>query len=294
MDQRANASRHPRQEAGADVGATLAKLAVRDGNGSLHFRLVPSQGIEQVAREVEELRATRIGLTGGGASQLAGRLNLDTVAVAEFEAWRVGAQALLLEQGEPPGERDLLVSLGTGTALVLLEGGAARWVGGTALGGGTLLGLATLLVGTSEFEQVVALAARGDRRRVDLLVGDIYGDGGAPLPADVNASSFAKIAGLGSAARPEAADLAQALMAMVGENVAGLCAAVAAATGAQRIVFGGSTLRRNAPLRGVLARLAGLGRPVVFLERGEFAGALGALLQLSAAGSGARGPAANP
>jgi type II pantothenate kinase len=203
---------------------------------------------------------------------------LDTAPVGEFEAWRLGARALLARQGEPPGDRDLLVSLGTGTALLLAAGDESRWVGGTALGGGTLLGLGRLLLGSSDFDELVALAARGDRRRVDLLVGDIYDDGPLPLPAEINASSFAKLALPGAAARPEPADLARALMGVVGENVAGLCAATAQATGARRIVFGGSTLRGNAPLREILSGLALLGRPVVFLEGGEFAGAMGALV----------------
>ena len=282
MIQKADPSRRPGREAyaGADVGATLAKLVVRDGDGSLRFRLLPSYAIEQVAREVEQLRPSRLGLSGGGAARLDRLLSLDTVAVREFDAWRVGARALLARQGEPPGERDLLVSLGTGTAVLFAEGDEVRWAGGTALGGGTLLGLGSLLLGSADFDEVVALAARGDRRRVDLLVGDIYTGGGLPLPDEVNASSFAKIALPGAQGTPDPADLAHALMGLVGENVAGLCSALAASTGAERIVFGGSTLRGNAPLREILAKLSLLGRPVVFLADGEFAGALGALEHL--------------
>ena len=54
-------------------------------------------------------------------------------------------------------------------------------VGGTALGGGTLRGLGRLLLGTDDHERLVALAATGDRRRVDLLVGDLYRPGGIAL-----------------------------------------------------------------------------------------------------------------
>ena len=63
----------------------------------------------------------------------------------------------------------------------------------------------------------------------------------------------------------------------MGENVAGLCAALASAADAERIVFGGSTLRHNRPLREILARLSLLGRRVIFLTNGEFTGAVGAL-----------------
>jgi type II pantothenate kinase len=262
-----------------DVGATLAKLASRADDGSLSFRVLPSHGIERAAREVETLAPARLGLTGGGATALARHLSsLDTVPVGEFDAWWAGTRALLRRQGEPSGERDLLVSLGTGTAILFANAERAVRVGGTALGGGTLLGLSALLLGTASFDEVVALAAHGDRRRVDLLVSDVYPDGGLALPGHFNASSFAKLARPGAGAEPERADLAHALVGLVGENVAVLCGALAAATGATRIVFGGAALRGNAPLREVLAGLAALGRPLVFLADGEFAGAVGALL----------------
>ena len=91
----------------ADVGATLAKLVVRRADGRLGFRLVPSHAIEQAAREVERLLPDRLGLTGGGAPELARLLGFDTDPVREFDAWRVGSRALLARQGEPPGERDV-------------------------------------------------------------------------------------------------------------------------------------------------------------------------------------------
>jgi type II pantothenate kinase len=284
LNQKADPSRHHgrRAFAGADVGATLAKLVVRDGDGSLRFRLIPSHAIEQVAAEVEQLRPVRVGLTGGGAPRLDERLSLDTTRVAEFDAWQRGSCALLESQGEPACERQLLVSLGTGTSILLADTDRVRRVGGTALGGGALLGLASLLLDTADFDEVVELAARGDRRRIDLLVSDIYSGEGEPLPGDLNASSFGKLAQPGRATKRDPADLAHALVGLVGENVAGLCAALASAVGAERIVFGGSTLRDNAPLREILAQLSLRDQTVVFLTNGEFAGAVGALALVEA------------
>ena len=264
--------------AAADVGATLAKLVVRRADGRLGFRLVPSHAIEQAAREVEQLLPDRLGLTGGGAPELARLLGFDTDPVNEFDAWRVGSRALLARQGEPAGERDLLVSLGTGTSVLLVEPERATRVGGTALGGGTLLGLGSALVGTADFDELVTLAAGGDRRNVDLLVSDIYRGGSLPLPGDLNASSFAKLARASTDAPADRSDLAHALMGLVGENIALICNGLAALTQARRLVFGGATLRNNAALREILESLiAMLGREVIFLVDGEFAGALGAL-----------------
>jgi type II pantothenate kinase len=263
---------------GVDVGATLAKLVTRAGDGPLRFRFVPSQAIERAAREVERLGPDRLGLTGAGAPELARLLGLDTTPLNEFDAWRVGARALLARQGVPLGERDLVVSLGTGTSVLLVEPQGATRVGGTALGGGTLLGLGAALAGTADFEELVTLAAEGDRRNVDLLVSDIYRSGTLPLPGDLNASSFAKL-GRGRWDEPaDRRDLAHALMGLVGENVALICGGLAALTQAKRVVFGGATLRNNAALREILAELiATWGREVIFLKDGEFAGAVGAL-----------------
>ena len=275
----------PKRLLGADVGATLAKLAVRDGDDRPSYRLVPIDAIERVAQEVESLRPARIGLTGGGAPELAARLSsletdtpFDTVAVLEFDAWAEGAAALQRESGIEPLERYLVVSLGTGTSALLVNGGDVTRVGGTALGGGTAAGLAAALLGPMPFEELAELAREGDRRRVDLLVSDIYRSGDAPLPGDLNAASFARLARPGHDGRAKPADLAHAVMGLVGENVALITCGLAAAADVKRIVFGGSTLRGNPALVGILTGLCtALGREPVVPEHGEFAGALGAL-----------------
>ncbi len=46
---------------------------------------------------------------------------------------------------------------------------------GTSLGGGTFLGLCSLLTNCRTFEEALDLASRGDNRKVDKLVRDIYG-----------------------------------------------------------------------------------------------------------------------
>lgn len=233
-----------RRALGADVGATLAKLALREDGGPPEFRLVPGDAIERVAREVEAAGCDRVGVTGGGAAELAARLGCRPIALNEFDAWRAGAAALLAEAGVEASERYLLVSLGTGCSALLIDGARATRVGGTALGGGTLVGLGRALLGDTDFARLVALARRGDRRRVDLLVSDVYRAGEAPLPGDLNAASFAKLA-RGGEPPPQPCDLAHALMGLVGENVGLICAGLAKALGVRRVVFGGTTLREN-------------------------------------------------
>lgn len=70
-------------------------------------------------------------------------------------------------------------------------------IGGTSLGGGTLWGLLSLLTGARNFDDMLAMADKGDNSAVDLLVGDIYGEGTGyekiGLSERTIASSFGKV-----------------------------------------------------------------------------------------------------
>jgi len=45
-----------------------------------------------------------------------------------------------------------------------------------SIGGGTFLGLCSLLTGCTSFEEAVAMAEEGDSSKVDKSIGDIYGE----------------------------------------------------------------------------------------------------------------------
>lgn len=266
-------------EMGVDWGATLAKLAVRAPDGSLEYRLLPTEDASASRAALAALGARRIGLTGGGAAMLARSLGGEVAQVNEFAAWGAGASTLLAEAGRDGVPRYLLVSVGTGTSILLVDGVSVNRVGGTALGGGTLLGLGAGLLGTAEFAEIANLASRGSRREIDLLVSDIYPAGGIALAGDLTASNFGKYARRFRDGEPlERSDVAHAIMGLIAENVALICSGVAAAAQVTRVVFGGSTLRENPALAELLGYfLRAFGRDPVFLPHGEFAGALGAL-----------------
>jgi len=266
---------------GIDSGASLTKVAIRSGREMLH-RVLPAGDARPAEKLVGELAPRRIGLTGGGAGELSRRLGAEAVRVNEFAAWGAGASALLDAEGREAPHPFLLVSLGTGTSVMLADRLSVNRVGGTALGGGTVMGLGALLLGRASFDEICALASRGDRRHIDMLVSDIYRPGEIPLTGDLTAANFGKPS-LRSGTKPKPEDVAAAIMGLVGENVALICGGLAAPHAVRHIVFGGSTLRDNPALREVLRDItSALGREPVFLERGEYAGAVGAL-ELAAA-----------
>jgi len=264
---------------GVDAGATLVKIAARAPGGGLSYRFVPAASLSEVALMIEAEEPRSVGLTGGGATRLERLLGRQALRVNEFAAWGNGAAELLQEAAVGPARRYLLVSLGTGTSVMLVDGMAVNRIGGTALGGGTVVGLGAALLDRSDFFEIASLAERGDRRRVDLLVSDIYRPGEIPLLGELTAASFGKLASRGEAQpAPAHEDLAHALMGLVGENVALICGGLGAAHQVGRVVFGGSTLRNNRTLREVLQVISSaLGHEAIFLPHGEFAGALGAL-----------------
>jgi len=273
-------SETPPAIAGIDAGATLTKLVLPGADGAHRLETVSSQRDEAVLAALAAHDVARVGLTGGGAARLAAQLDgavlaLDraVVEVDEFEAWHRGVGHLLPEAPE----RYLLVSIGTGTSMLLVEGASVRRIAGTPLGGGTVLGLGQALAGTADFERLCALAARGDRSRVDVSVAEVYAGGDAPLATDVMASSFARLAEGPHRRDAGPADRAHAIMAMVGENVALLAGSLSLWLGVEDLVFGGSTLQGNRALAEALGDyLARFGRRHVVLTDGAFAGALGA------------------
>ena len=230
--------------------------------------------IEEVRRRIEDWSPDEVHVTGGGAARVAAALAGRRIRhMSEFAAWARGAQVLAGRAGWSLPQRYLLVSLGTGTSILEIDGESFQRIGGTALGGGTLLGLARLLCGAESFAEAAALAAGGERGRVDLLVRDVYPEGDIALPPDLTASNFAKLASR------EPADLAHALMGLLGENIGIIATAVAHARAIDTLVFGGSALEANPTLQEILQRTVEMGgKEARILPGGAFCGAVGAAM----------------
>lgn len=270
-----------RDEAGVDIGATLAKAAVVPAGGELGtFEpfVCPSSDLPALAAFLATRAPFRLAATGAGAYRLASLVKTPEPAtiVDEFEAWGEGEKILLKRADFTPSTPHYLVSLGTGTSILRIgqEGRVTR-AGGTGLGGGTLRGFGQLLLGQIDHDALTALAFQGDRRRVDLLVRDLYPSGEFALQGDLTASN------LGRVASRDSRDVANAITGLVGENVALLAAALSkqeAVPFPLDVVYAGATLRQNVALRDVLAFATSVGGARArFLPNGEFVGAVGAL-----------------
>ena len=126
-------------------------------------------------------------LTGVGAGYIDENLyGIPTQKVDEFVADGLGARF------ESKLDHTIVVSMGTGTSFVKCDGDDMHHIGGIGVGGGTLAGLARIMLNTSDIKQVATLAKQGNVRNIDLTIGDISAQPLPGLPMDTTASNFAR------------------------------------------------------------------------------------------------------
>ena len=113
-------------------------------------------------------------LTGVGAAYISKPVyGLPTSKAGEFVADGLGARH---ESGK---DNIIVVSMGTGTSLVRCEGDNIEHIGGIGIGGGTLQGLARLLLKTDDIRTLSEMAVMGSVSNINLRIGDISA---RPLP----------------------------------------------------------------------------------------------------------------
>lgn len=259
---------------GIDAGGTLIKLAYEE-KGCLHVKTYKYNEIATLIQWLNMLapEATLLG-TGGKWPELAAKLKQKQQTTDEFTALINGTRYLLEIEGTPEREF-ILTSIGTGTSIFHVKENNFERMLGSGIGGGTFMGLGSLLTKTNQFQELVELVSLGNRQNSDLLVKDIYDSVEAPLFGDLTAANFGKAH---SHTEKTEADHAAALNQLITEVILSLAGQVAAAKNIQHIVFAGSTLQGNQPLRESIASFQEMLQfTPVFLEKGAYAGAIGAL-----------------
>lgn len=127
-------------------------------------------------------------MTGVGASFIGDQLlGLSVEKIEEFKALGYGG-LFLSGLGKA-----IIVSMGTGTAFVKANQGCIQHLGGTGVGGGTILGLSRAMVNLTSFDTIIETARSGKPDNVDLSVGDISRTEVGNLPSTITASNFGKM-----------------------------------------------------------------------------------------------------
>ena len=263
---------------GIDAGGTLVKVAA-SVNGAIMYRKFPARKLGVAAEWLNRhyFDAT-LCMTGGKADMLQalfppGRCS----TLPEFAATCSGIQYLLKDKPDRP-ESFILTNVGTGTSIHYLDGQTQTRIGGTGVGGGTLIGLASLLTGLGDYEEIVEIACSGRRHPIDLKVQDIYEGSTPPIIGDLTASNFGK----GPFDHVDAfrrEDLLAAVIGLVGETVATASIFASGQFGTRDIVYIGSTFDGNPLLRDTVADYTRFKEAnPLFVENGEYSGAIGAML----------------
>jgi len=263
---------------GIDIGGTTTKL-VGYRNGSLtgpvsvtaNDPVASASGalgkfLTEQGAALGDIR--RLCVTGVGAGRLGNSLfGLPVHQVREFTAIGLGGSRLA------GCRRAIVVSMGTGTALVKVDDTEIVHWGGTGVGGGTLVGLSKLILGITDVREAARRAAEGDLSRVDLTVGDIACCDDVGLGDTITASNFGKCAD--TAAGP---DLAMAIFNLVFQTAGVVAHGASEATGIREIIITGRLA--TIPLaKGIFDGLAGLyGITFIIPPSAEYATALGAAL----------------
>ena len=186
---------------GIDIGGSTTKIVGLRTDGSvismLRVRaedqvtsLYGALGNYQTSNGLSLQDVRRVVLTGVGASYVEGSIyGLPTCKVDEFVASSTGALALSGQEGA------VVVTMGTGTAFLWAQkDGSFRHLCGSGIGGGTLGGLCSKLVGVERFGQIQETALQGDLSNVDLTIADITCNPAPSLDPTLTAANFGNLA----------------------------------------------------------------------------------------------------
>jgi type II pantothenate kinase len=186
---------------------------------------------------------SRLAVTGGRHKLLPSRLgSTEVVPVSEVQAIGRGGQAILGLDAAARAEPTMVVSAGSGTALIKAQGDSFAHVSGTGVGGGTMQGLARVLLHTLDPVEIGELALAGDRNGADLSLADVITGPIGSLPADATAVNFGRLGRRSFHGDVSRADLAAALVNLVAQTIGLVTVNAAKAHGCEQIVIIGHML----------------------------------------------------
>ncbi len=264
---------------GVDIGSSATKIVAMDEEKKIISSMRVSAADQVTALfgsigrllyenniQLEDVAAVM--LTGMGASFAKGDIyGLPTRRVTEFEA--LGTGGLFLS-----GLSSAIVeSIGTGTALVEAVDGHFSHVGGSAVGGGTLVGLASRLFGIRKVRVIADMAEKGDLKNVDWSISELSSSDMPTLPDYATSSNLGKMK---STATDE--DVARGLFNMIFQTAGTLAVFACRNTNLKDVVVTGSlaTLNLAKVMLGQVGELYGIN--FVIPEEAAFATAIGAAL----------------
>jgi type II pantothenate kinase len=161
--------------------------------------------------------------------------------------------------------------MGTGSAVIHFKDQRSQHVGGTGVGGGTIIGLASLICGITDPLVIDELAAKGNAANINLTISDLGYNSISFLSAEMTASNFANLKS------DTVEDRAAGIFALVAETVGIIASICAREYGcSDRIVMIGK-VAQSKTIRHILRRVGELYQSsFIFPETPGFATVYGA------------------
>ena len=214
----------------------------------------------------------RVLMTGVGSSFINKPLySLECEKVSEFRC--VGKGGLYLSGLDEA----IVVSMGTGTAIMYAKRQDDRivteYLGGTGVGGGTMIGLSRKMLGVDNIDHFEQLCQGGDLANIDLRIKDMSSDHTFQINDEITASNFGKLSDL---ATPS--DTALGIANMVGETIAMLAVFAARNYGIKNVVLTGNLTAIKAVTRVFEGLEPMFGVKFIIPEQSQFATVIGAAL----------------
>ncbi|WP_053216119.1 type II pantothenate kinase [Guptibacillus hwajinpoensis] len=262
---------------GIDAGGTLIKVVYKERDEYLYQTFLSNE-VEKLVKWINEWHPNaKLKITGGKQENISKLLHNPHELIDEFEATTIGIKEVLKRAELYLPEKYLLVNVGTGTSIHSMIGENSERLGGSGIGGGTLMGLSYLLTRQKQFEEIMLLAEKGKRTGIDLKVRDIYEGDRSPISGDLTASNFGFLERMTGEELQE--DILACLVGMISEAVLMMVMPFAKAIESSTIVFIGSTFHNNALFKKQLQRFEDLFElKLHFPFNGQYSGAHGALL----------------
>jgi type II pantothenate kinase len=203
---------------GIDRGASFTDFAVVDSEGLKEIFCIENRDWESIRTAYERLITkyqTRHIVFSGSATGMPTSMKNAITIIAEIDAIGFGGSALA------NCNECVVVSMGTGSAIVHFANNSAKHLGGSGVGGGTIKGLSSLICGLNDPSQIEALALKGKASELNLTILDLGYEQISFLGGDMTASNFAAIKS------EKIEDQAAAILDLVGETV-GIIASICA------------------------------------------------------------------
>lgn len=264
---------------GIDIGSSTTKIVTLLNSNTLIRNTINNNKkiLNNINEEIEKFikynsinkdNIQSISLTGVGAEKVKKRITNYNISI-ENEIISIGKGAIYLSNNN----NIIISNIGTGTAIVEAKNNIITQIGGSAVGGGTIVGLSKAMMSINDINALSELASDGEIGNVDLLIKDISDTKIGILTENLSASNFGKLND-----NANSKDIALGIFNLVYQTIGIISVFAAKSRGFDSIIISGKA-SNNEIGKEILNKVAQLYNfNFVYIDNSEYTTAIGAIL----------------